>query len=222
MPRTILISIISVLTILFTGCPGNQQRSNDKVPDTNQQTTPGSQEKAGGTAPSATGQPAQAVPGSGPVINVDQLLQAALNGNRQVIEHAVENGFDVESTDSEMHTLLMMAAYNGHSGIVELLLDKGAKVDHRDIMDRTALMYASTGPFNKTVTLLLDAGADPNLVDGDEHFTPLMFAAAEGQAEVVRTLLDHGANKTMVDVDGESAYDFALNNGHPEVAKMLK
>lgn len=222
MQRTIFISIISVLTVLLMGCPGNQQGSSDEASNTNQQTTPGSQEKAQETAPPATGQPGQTAPGSGQVMNTDQLLQAALDGNRQLIESAVENGFDVESTDNEMHTLLMMAAYNGHSEIVELLLDKGASVDHRDIMDRTALMYASTGPFNETVTLLLDAGADPNLVDGDEHFTPLMFAAAEGQAEVVRTLLDHGAKKSMTDVDGESAYDFALNNGHPEVAKLVK
>ncbi len=222
MPRTILITIISAMTIIFMGCSGNQKKSGGDTLDTTQQPDPGMQEKTTETTPSAKGQPGPTAPGSGPVMNIDQMLQAALNGDRQVIESALENGFDVESTDSEMHTLLMMAAYNGHSELVELLLDKGASVDHRDIMDRTALMYASTGPFNETVTMLLDAGADPNLVDGDEHFTPLMFAAAEGQAEVVRTLLDHGAKKSMTDVDGETAYDFAMSNGHLEVAKMLK
>ncbi len=222
MQRTILISIISAMTIIFMGCSGNQKKSGDDTSGTIQQPGPGMQEKTTETTPSATGQSDPAAPGSGPVMNIDQLLQAALNGNRQVIESALENGFDVEATDSEMHTLLMMAAYNGHSEIVELLLERGATVDRRDIMDRTALMYASTGPFNETVNMLLDAGADPNLVDGDEHFTPLMFAAAEGQGEVVRTLLDHGAKKSMTDVDGETAYDFAMSNGHPEVAKLLE
>lgn len=211
MSRTILLTILGLLTVAFMGCSGNQNRSNEDD-------SPAQQE----TAKSSTQKSAQTAPGSGPVMNIEQMLQSALNGNLQVIENAVENGFDVESTDSEMHTLLMMAAYNGHSNIVQLLLDKGAAVDHRDIMNRTALMYASTGPFNETVKLLLNAGADPNLVDGEEHFTPLMFAAAEGQAEVVKTLLKHGADKSMVDVDGESAYDFALNNGHPEVVKLLK
>jgi len=58
--------------------------------------------------------------------------------------------------------------------------------------------------------------------DNDEHFTALMFAAAEGQKEVVSTLLKHGADKSLLDEDGESAYDFAVANGHAAVAALLK
>lgn len=162
------------------------------------------------------------VPIAEPEINIDQILEAALNGNKASVEEALENGFDVNSTDGEMHTALMLASYNGHKEIVKLLLDKGADPNARDRMDRTALMYSSTGAFNETVLLLLKAGASPNLVDNEEHFTALMFAAAEGQAEVVVTLLEHGADKTLLDIDNESAYDFALNNGHMEVAQLLK
>jgi len=157
-----------------------------------------------------------------PDIDIAQILEAALNGNINPIEDALEKEFNVNSTDNEMHSTLMMAAYNGHSKIVKLLLDHGAEPDLRDLKDRTALMYASSGPFNETVTLLLGAGADPNLVDNEEHFTALMFAAAEGQTEVVRSLLSYGADKTMVDIDSESAYDFALNNGHTDVTQLLK
>jgi ankyrin repeat protein len=82
-------------------------------------------------------------------------------------------------------------------------------------------MYASTGPFNETVSLLLKAGAETNLFDNEEHFTALMFAAAEGQAEVVQSLLKYGADKSLLDIDGESAYDFAMANGHTEVALLL-
>jgi ankyrin repeat protein len=222
MPRTILLTLLSILIIMFTGCSGNNKGSKNEASTSPQKTGTTAQNNNVENTPPSTQQSGQTAPGSGPVLHIDQLLEAALNGNLQAIEKAIENGFDVETTDDQKHTVLMMAAYNGHSNIVQLVLDKGASVDHRDIMNRTALMYASTGPFNETVTLLLDAGADPNLVDGDEHFTPLMFAAAEGQAEVVATLLEYGANKSMVDVDGDSAYDFALSNGHSEVAKMLK
>lgn len=154
--------------------------------------------------------------------NMDVILEAALSGNAAVIEAALKQGYRVDATDPELHTAMMMSAYNGHADVVKLLLDNGAEVDFRDGMNRTALMYASTGPFNETVTLLLEAGADPNLVDSEEHFSALMFAAAEGQAEVVKTLLKHGADPTLKDVDGESAYDFAMNNGHTEVAEMMK
>lgn len=222
MRGTIFLILESVLIVLFTGCSGNNQRSDTDASNSPQEKVTTSRQKTPETTTPSAQPSGQTVPGNEQVLPVEQLMEAALNGNFLVIEKAIANGFDVATTDDQKHTLLMMGAYNGHSNIVQLLLDKGASVDHRDIMNRTALMYASTGPFNETVTLLLDAGADPNLVDGDEHFTPLMFAAAEGQAEVVATLLEHGAKKSMVDVDGESAYDFALSNGHTEVAKMLK
>ena len=154
--------------------------------------------------------------------STQQVMQAALNGQLQRVEDAVESGLDVNATDEEMHTPIMLAAYNGHVKVVEYLLDHGATVDAKDGTDRTALMYASTGPFNETVKLLLEAGADPNLVDNNEHFSALMFAAAEGQAEVVKTLLAHGADKSLEDVDGDTAYDFATNNGHTAVAELVK
>jgi ankyrin repeat protein len=222
MPKTSLLICITILTVSLMGCSANNRPSDDATNTSKQETTADNAHKDAGNAPDSEQTGTQNVPGAKQVPPFDQLLEAALNGNYQVIEKAIDDGFNVETTDDQMHTLLMMAAYNGHSMIVRLLLDRGAVVDHRDILDRTALMYASTGPFNETVNLLLAAGADPNLVDGDEHFTPLMFAAAEGQAEVVATLLEHGANKSMVDVDGESAYDFAVNNGHTNVANMLK
>lgn len=155
-------------------------------------------------------------------ITAEQVMEAALEGDLKSIEEALENGFDVDATDQEQHTALMLAAYNGHTEILTLLLSHEATLDARDNLERTALMYASTGPFTEAVKLLLNAGADPNLVDSDEHFTALMFAAAEGQKEVVSTLLKFGADKSLLDVDGESAYDFALANGHLDVAALLK
>ena len=89
-------------------------------------------------------------------------------------------------------------------------------------MGRTALLYASTGPFAPTVKLLLDHQADPNMVDFDEHFSPLMHAAAEGQLEVVKLLLENGADPTLKDIDGETAALFARTNGHTEVAGLIQ
>ena len=219
MPGKIFTTII-ILTIAIWGCKnksaegtltgtaGKASTENMKVPETANATEPES-----GIQQNAVQRPA---------IPIEQILEAALNGNLPVIKEAVDNNFDVNSTDREMHTALMMAAYNGHSEIVQLLLKEGAIPDQKDVMNRTALMYASTGPFNESVSLLLDAGADPNLVDGEEHFTALMFAAAEGQTEVVKNLLKHGADKDMVDVDGETAMDFAMHNGHTEIVNLLK
>ena len=63
---------------------------------------------------------------------------------------------------------------------------------------------------------LLREHPDVNLIDRGEHWTALMFAAAEGQTEVVKLLLAAGADATLKDVDGDTARNFAAQNGHTE------
>ena len=182
----------------------------------------GCEQESGNKAASTQQLPAQGkteVRETAPVVS---LTDVALDGNTQQVRLALENGADVNAADDEGRTALMMAAFNGHAKIVELLLDRGARVDSKDILGRTALMYSASGPFPETVGILLEQGADPNISDKSENFTALMFAAAEGQTEVVRTLLSHGASCEPTDDDGESALDFARNNGHTEVVQLLE
>lgn len=150
------------------------------------------------------------------------IFQASLEGNTQIIQNALNEGFDPNTVDENGRTALMLAAYNGNANIVQLLLDQGAKVNITDEMDRTALMYASTGPFVNTVIALLRAGAKPNMVDNEENWTAAMMAAAEGQLDVIKTLVSYGADLKMVDIDGESSLDFATANGHSAVVEYIK
>jgi ankyrin repeat protein len=150
------------------------------------------------------------------------IFQASLEGNTQIVQNALNEGFDPNTVDENGRTALMLAAYNGNANIVQLLIEKEANVNHTDEMDRTALMYASTGPFVNTVTALLKAGANPNMIDNEENWTAAMMAAAEGQIEVLKTLVSNGADLKMVDIDGESSLDFARANGHSAVVEFIK
>jgi ankyrin repeat protein len=149
------------------------------------------------------------------------LREAALNGEYSSVKQLTEAGVDINHIDENGRTALMFAAFNGHTKIVAFLLDQGAFVDMHDSFNRTALLYASTGPFPETVKLLLRNEANPNVVDNDEHFTPLMHAAAEGNKEVVKLLLDYGADPSHTDNDGDNALSFAKENGHTDVIELL-
>jgi ankyrin repeat protein len=138
--------------------------------------------------------------------------QAAHDGQLEQVKALLKKGVPCDAVDQDGHTALMFAAFNGHSEIVIYLLDAGAEIGKREYLDRTALHYGSTGPFPETVKILLDRGADPNEVDSDEHFSPLMHAAAEGHLEVVKVLIAHGADKSLKDVDGDDAASFAAQS----------
>lgn len=156
-----------------------------------------------------------------PVVDVEQFLDAALDGNLEVVQDAIDAGLDVNAADEQARNALMLAAFNGHTPLAKLLLDKGAMINHRDAAGRTALMFAASGPNAETVKYLLDAGAEVNAADTGERFTALMHAAAEGQVQVVKILLEHNADPAIRDVDGDTARDFAARNGHTEVAQLL-
>lgn len=149
-------------------------------------------------------------------------MEACLQGEMEKVQHYLQEDQDVNVQDEEGRTAMMLSSFNGHREVVELLLQNKAEVNTTDYMGRSALMYASTGHFPETVELLLSRGADPNLVDKDEGFTALMFAGAEGNIKVVRLLLEHGANPNFKDKDGDTAESFARQNGHVEVADLLR
>ena len=156
------------------------------------------------------------------VVTEEEMRVAALEGDEEKVKKFLDAGINVNAMDQDGHTALMLAAFNGHSDIILNLLDKGALIESRDLMGRTALLYASTGPFPETVKVLLDQGAEPNVVDSDENFSPLMHAAAEGNLDVVKLLLEYGADRSLNDVDGDDAEFFARQAGHIQVAEYLQ
>lgn len=152
----------------------------------------------------------------------EEMRQAALNGEVEQVKAYIDAGTNVNALDQEGHTALMFAGYNGHTKIVIMLIEEDAVVDRRDLLGQTALLYASSGQFPETVKVLLDKGAEPDIVDSNEHFTPLMHAATAGNLDVVKLLITHGADLSMTDVDGDDAESFARQAGHLKVAEYLQ
>lgn len=58
--------------------------------------------------------------------------------------------------------------------------------------------------------------------DTSVGMTALMFAARDSTPEMVKMLLDYGADPSYTDEDGKTAYDYAVEEGHTELAELLK
>ncbi len=150
------------------------------------------------------------------------LRDSAMRGEIEIVRQAIKQGVEVDAIDEKGRTALLLASCDGHTDVVQLLLESDAHINHRNFDGSTALMFAASGANHETVRMLLKAGADADVVDKGEGFTALMYAAAEGQAEVVRVLLRHDADVTVRDKDGDTAADFAKQNGHIEVTRLLE
>ena len=200
---------ISSILLFVAGCGGSKETSTEPA-----------------EVPASTAQPAAAqvksVDTGKMVIPFEIAIQAALEGHEETVIQALETGTDPNQLDENGRNLLMLAAFNGHTSIAQHLLDQGSKIDTQDLAGRTALMFASTGLNIPTVQLLLNHKAKVNIVDSEEHWSALMFAAAEGHKEVVELLLQHKADLSLPDIDGSTAESFARDNGHLEVADLLK
>lgn len=196
--RLLIIVVLMVQGFLLTGCNTGSEKNRTQLQE----------------SPNAV-RPAE------PDLIVS-IHQAALEGRTDLVKRLLDEGVGADIADEDGRTPLMYAAFNGHNEIIKLLLDQGAKVNSPDLNGRTALMMASSGPYPAAVKILLDHGADPNIADKEERFTALMYAAAEGQTDVVKLLLAYRADPSAKDADGDDALTFAVNNGHAEVAALLK
>lgn len=74
----------------------------------------------------------------------------------------------------------------------------------------------------QATSLMLQHGADPNLRSDEEGMTPLHVAANMGRARLVEMLLKAGGNMGLKDDDLKTPVEYAIEEGHFEVVKLLQ
>jgi ankyrin repeat protein len=155
------------------------------------------------------------------------LIEAIKNGNLEAAQTALKNGADPNERERciPYRRFLMIAAAEGNEDIAKLLLEHGANVNAPDVDGNTALMNAASFGYLNLVRLFVEHGANVNVaatVAGYTGYTALIYASERGHVNAVRYFIEHGANVNAKKKNGDTALSLAENNGHTEVARILR
>ena len=156
------------------------------------------------------------------VIGVDErdhydntpLMDAAENGQLDVVKYLVDNGANVNTIDKAYRTPLMLAAEKGHLDVVKYLVDKGA------MNAQNCAELAAKNGYLDVVEFLVTKGTDVN-ARGRNGTMPLMKAAGLGQLDVVKYLVDKGADVNAKGEDGWTPLMMAMSDGNLDIVKVL-
>ena len=154
--------------------------------------------------------------------DVNQVLDAVLRRDLQLLRKVVERGANVDIRDRDQRTPLGQAVTDNNLEIVRFLVEHGADVNARDAEGWTTLHFAAQEHHVEIASLLLERGAQ---VDAKDVFgsTPLWRAvyASKGRGELIRCLLSYGADRHLKNNHGVSPLDLARSIGNYPVAKFL-
>lgn len=127
---------------------------------------------------------------------------------------------DLNEIHPNGNTPIMTAVEYNYFEILGELLARGAD-PNRDANGALPLLKAADKEDPHCFDMLLEAGADVNKVRQSDGSTALMQAAYYGRTGVVQKLLARSAHVELVDKTGNSAMDYAANQGHDEIVMIL-
>eukprot|EP00808_Paulinella_micropora_P027903 g76102.t1 len=151
---------------------------------------------------------------------------AAQRGNWEAVKKLIDLRADPNRSDKDGVLPLMVAAFKGDYQVVKQLMRASPDINHAAVDGLTSLMYAvrggSTAGHSDCLTMLIEARAALDCQDVLDGLTALMSAARSGNADAVSRLLKAGADTQLKNLKGLTAFDLAHNQGHANIAEMLK
>ena len=144
-----------------------------------------------------------------------ELYTAADNGDLERVQMLVEQGVNIDMTDTTTkrnYTPLFVASRNGHLEVVRYLLEQGANRDKTANNGWTSLHNAAIRGHLDIVKLLMDYGADLNARTIAGH-VPIDMAATE---EIKQAIRDE-PRRRMDEAPGKRATE---QDRHPNAAAL--
>lgn len=125
------------------------------------------------------------------------LLDAARDGNLNMVKRFIEKGVNIETTDDNGWTALQIASRQGHLDIVKYLVNKGANVNREDNFSWSPLTEAAWNNHVEIVKYLVDYGADINAIT-PSGMDLVYIADTREYPELLKFLIKRGADWTSV------------------------
>lgn len=151
------------------------------------------------------------------------LHEAAKCGDLELVRTLIEQGADLDATDSSKLTPFLVAWIGAHDNIATLLLDHGASTN--PWREFTPLHIAAAIGDMELIRKLLSYNADLNASDENAN-TPLRYVAYKGRkrgnmVEVATLLIDRGANLNAQNNDGSTLLHEAVFTGMEGLVSLL-
>ncbi|MBU1043580.1 MAG: ankyrin repeat domain-containing protein [Candidatus Omnitrophica bacterium] len=147
------------------------------------------------------------------------LLMAAVSGDREKILSLLEQGADPNLKDKDGKTLLMYAQENNWLDIADLLLKKGANPDVRDKDNFTAQMLAAID--NKTQMLKVFADNQVKIPYSGKPKEDLLLAILFADYPKAQTLINQGADVNSCYRFNSPLLNYALTRNDLAAVKLL-
>jgi len=149
-----------------------------------------------------------------------RLHRAARHGPKELVEHLISNGADVDAKDKWGCTPLLDACHTGGKELIKLLIAKGANVNARDEDGLTPLYVALWSRDKDIIRALVTNGADVNYTLRDDY-PPLHYAVWNKDRDIVELFVTHGAKVNFTPEGGYPPLHHAVWNEDVESVKVL-
>lgn len=119
-----------------------------------------------------------------------KFIKAAKNNEVEKLENFLENGVDIEATDTHKRTALMVATYTNNIEASRLLIKSGANVNAQDDRLESPLLHAGAYGYLEILKAILATGKANHTLLNRYGGTALIPACERGHTGVVRELLE--------------------------------
>ncbi|MCH9634103.1 MAG: hypothetical protein S4CHLAM7_08450 [Chlamydiae bacterium] len=145
-------------------------------------------------------------------------IASILFGNLETFKLLVDQGLDLESTNSDGSTPLILSADQIHPFLLEFLLSKGAEVEAQNLEGSTALLKAARYGLVDNVKALIKAGANTEHVDHKGN-TLLSFAQRSKNEKLLSYL---NLRHTHYQPDKPIAVQETIQKSHASSTKTIQ